>query len=62
MAKNMIKIEMEKMGIEENVVDNIMKFHGDRVTHRDFRNGYYIYKNDLQKQNMFLIQNESSNA
>jgi hypothetical protein len=45
MTKNIIKIEMEKMGIMENVIDNIMEFHGVRVTHREFRNGYYVYKN-----------------
>ena len=28
MVKNIVKIEMEKMGITENVVDNIMSYHG----------------------------------
>ena len=29
MSKNIVKIEFEKMGFLENVIDNIMDFHGD---------------------------------
>ena len=29
MTKNIVKIEFEKMGFLENVIDNIMDFHGD---------------------------------
>jgi len=46
MSKNIIKLHFEKIGVDENVVDIIMKFHGIRVTHREFRDGYYMYKND----------------
>ena len=48
MSKNIVKIEMEKMGITDNAVDNIMSYYGDKLM--KFNSGEYndiILKTDI---------------
>ena len=42
-SKNSIQIEIEKIGIPEAGIIEIMSQHGDFATHREFRVGFYDY-------------------